>query len=156
MDEKENDSLDEKEDEDWVDKMFSQTNEEKMTSDFDSIAITSASSNRKLDVIMKKVLIASDESWKFHDYFKSICKSLSEIISDSESNPIHKNQKEMIEFLDSRLPDKNEFQKAEENLNLQLKEIRTSLDAIKNKTEKKKSNLVPILLTAILIVLLIK
>ena len=45
MDEKENDSLDEKEDEDWVDKMFSQTNEEKMTSDFDSIAITSASSN---------------------------------------------------------------------------------------------------------------
>ena len=156
MDEKGNDSLEEKEDEDWVDKMFSQTNEEKMTSDLDSIARTNASSNSKLDVIMKKVLIASDESWKYHDYFKGIYKSLSEIISDSESNPIHKSQKEMIEFLDSRLPDKNEFQKAEENLNLQLKEIRTSLDAIKNKTEKKKSNLVPILLTAILIVLLIK
>ena len=156
MDEKENDSLEEKEDEDWVDKMFSQTNEEKMTSDLDSIARTNASSNSKLDLIADKVLKASMESWKYDDYFKSICKSLSEIISDSKSNPIHKSQKEMIEFLDSRLPDKNEFQKVEENLNLQLKEIRTSLDAIKNKTEKKKSNLVPILLTAILIVLLIK
>ena len=74
----------------------------------------------------------------------------------STSSPIYDSQKEMIEFLHSRLPDKDEFKNTDQSIHLQLNEIRASLDAIKNEIQTKKSNFVPIILSIILIVLLIK
>jgi uncharacterized membrane protein YraQ (UPF0718 family) len=151
--------MDEKKDEDWVDEVFSETNEEKMTSFLNSIATTNASSLGKLEIISEKVLKASLNSWKYDEYFKHICKTLSEIIADAESNPIHKCEKEITKKI---LDLKDTLQLHTEIVEAQNRYIVKNVDEIKNefseikKEVKRPRKLIPFLLIAILIVLLIK